>query len=189
MRQGLDYTLHNFRQCLFESGPIELCPAKEWSDDAWPKDQENRTFLPNEGLWTIQEGAAEGTIIGGAYNCLNLLQGSRYFPALRDAILFLECPAEGKATLMALDCSLRSLSFQPGFSGVRGIALGRYARSGGVTREKLTALITANASLKHLPVLANCDFGHITPIWTLPIGGRCQLNARQEKASITLTVH
>jgi len=189
MRKGLDYTLHNFRQCLFESGPFELCPAKEWSDDAWHKDQENRTFLPNEGLWIIQAGEAEGTLVGGAHTCLNLLQGSSYFPPLQDAIVFLESPAEGKATLMALDSSLRALSFQPGFSGVRGIAIGRYARSGEVTREKLTALIGANASLKHLPVVANCDFGHISPILTLPVGGRGRLEATQEKASITVTVH
>ena len=53
----------------------------------------------------------------------------------------------------------------------------------------LTALIAANHSLKHLPVVANCDFGHITPIVTLPIGGQCQLNAKRDNASIALTVH
>jgi muramoyltetrapeptide carboxypeptidase len=189
MRKGLAYTLNNFRQCLFESGPLQLCPANEWSDDAWFKDQENRTFLPNEGMWTIQEGEAQGTLVGGAHLCLNLLQGSPYFPPLRDAVLFLESPAEGKATLMALDSSLRSLSFQPGFSGVRAIAIGRYARSGGITRDHLTALIAANSSLKHLPVVANCDFGHITPIVTLPIGGHCQLVAKKDDASITLITH
>ena len=189
MRKGLDYTRDHFCKCLFENGPFELLPAKEWSDDVWHKDQENRTFLPNEGVWVIQEGYAEGIVLAGAYNCLNLLQGSKYFPPLRDAILFLECPAEGKATVMALDSGLRSLAFQPEFSGVRAIAIGRYARSGGVTREKLTDIITSNPALKHLPVIANCDFGHISPIVTLPIGGRCRLQAEKPRAVITLTEH
>jgi muramoyltetrapeptide carboxypeptidase len=26
-----------------------------------------------------------------------------------------------------------------------------------------------------MPVIANCDFGHTTPILTLPIGGLCRI--------------
>jgi hypothetical protein len=51
--------------------------------------QENRTFHDNEGFWAIQEGEAEGTIIGGNHFVLNMLQGTSYFPPLREAILFL----------------------------------------------------------------------------------------------------
>jgi len=189
MRQGAEYTIHNFRQCLFTSSPLELQPADKWSDDAWVKDQENRTFHDNEGFWAIQEGAAEGTIIGGNYFALNMLQGTSYFPPLREAILFLEQPANGKATLMELDAGLRSLTFQPEFPNVRAIVIGRYAKSGGVTRENLAALIAEIPALHHLPVVGNCDFGHISPILTLPIGGRCKLHVSKGKASITLTAH
>jgi muramoyltetrapeptide carboxypeptidase LdcA involved in peptidoglycan recycling len=188
MRKGADYTLRNFRECLFSDAPLALQPAGQWSDDAWHKDQENRTFHANEGFWAIQEGEAAGTIIGGSYWCLNMLQGSKYFPSLRNAILFLEHPAEGKATLMGLDSGLRALSHQPGFSEVRAIVLGRYAGNV-VTRENLTALLREIPALADLPVIANCDFGHTTPICTLPIGGRCQLQARNGQASITLTDH
>lgn len=177
MRRGADYTLHNFRECLFGIVPHILQPADTWSDDAWHKDQENRTFHAHDGFWPIQDGEAEGTILGGSYWCLNMLQGTNYFPSLRDTILFVEHPAEGKATLMGLDSGLRALSFQPEFSGVRAIVLGRYARNGGVTRENLTALVRQIPALKHLPIIANCDFGHTTPSVTLPIGGRCQLQA------------
>ncbi|MGD0463598.1 MAG: S66 peptidase family protein [Tepidisphaeraceae bacterium] len=189
MRQGADYTLHNFRQCLFGNSPFDLRPADKWSDDAWHKDQENRTFHSNEGFWAIQDGEAEGTVIGGTYRCLNMLQGTKYFPSLRDAILFLEHPAEGKATLMDLDSALRSLSFQPEFSEVRAIVLGRYAQNGGVTRENLTALVGQIPALNHLPIIANCDFGHTSPIATLPVGGRCELQVTKDRASVTFTAH
>lgn len=156
MQQGADYLLHYFHLCLFKSDPVELKPAENWSDDAWHKDQFNRTFHVNEGFWTIQKGCAAGTIIGGSCFCLNLLQGTRYFPSLKDAILFLESPSEGKATLMALDATLRALSFQPDFSQVRAIVLGRYARSGGVTREKF-------------------DFDHPRYSFAESLAGCCQL--------------
>jgi muramoyltetrapeptide carboxypeptidase LdcA involved in peptidoglycan recycling len=186
MRKGADYTLECFRKCLFESAPFALEPAPEWSEDPWHKDQENRTFHPNEGIWPIQEGEAEGTIIGGNCWCLNMIQGSAYFPPLRNGILFLEQPAEGKATLMALDSTLRSLSFQPGFSDIRAIALGRYQSSGGVTREKLAKLVGEIPALNRMPIVANCDFGHTTPIATLPIGGECRLKVTNGIASIIL---
>ncbi|HYG35876.1 MAG TPA: LD-carboxypeptidase, partial [Clostridia bacterium] len=151
--------------------------------------QERRTFHGAEGFWGIQDGEAEGTIIGGSYFCLNMLQGTRFFPSLQEAILFVEHPANGKATLMELDGALRSLSFLPDFPQVRGLVIGRYARSAGVTREKLVALLEGLPALRRLPVIANCDFGHTTPVLTLPIGGRCRLVVTQGNASITVTEH
>jgi len=189
MRQGAEYTLRAFRQCLFENAPIELRPADKWSDDAWPKDQEHRTFHDAEGFWAIQDGAAEGRIVGGSCFCLNMLQGTDFFPSLREGLLFLEHPANGKATLMELDSGLRALSFLPEFARVRAVVIGRYARSAGVTREKLAALVGGIPALRHLPVIGNCDFGHTTPVLTLPIGGRCKLEVSEGKASIVLTEH
>ena len=189
MRLGAEYTIHHFRECLFTDAPLELQPADKWSDDAWGKDQQNRTFHDNEGFWAIQDGEAEGTIIGGNYFGLNMLQGTSYFPPLREGILFLEQPADGKATLMELDAGLRALSFQPEFPNVRAIVIGRFAKSGRVTRENLAALVHEIPALHPLPVIANCDFGHTAPIVTLPIGGHCRLYVSKGRTSITLTHH
>lgn len=188
-RQAGDYTSRNFQDCLFSDAAIELCPAPQWSDDGWSKDQEHRTFHAAEGFWAIQDGEAEGTVIGGSYYTLNMLKGTDFFPPLREAVLFVENPASGKATLMDLDGGLRALAFLPEFAKVRGLVIGRFARSGGVTRENLTVLIGEIPALRHLPVIANCDFGHTTPMVTLPIGGRCKLVANQSQVCITLTEH
>jgi muramoyltetrapeptide carboxypeptidase LdcA involved in peptidoglycan recycling len=80
---------------------------------------------------------------------------------------------------MALDSGLRALSFQPGFRGVRGLVLGRFASSGGITRENLTELVGAIPAVARLPIVANCDFGHTTPILTMPIGGQCAMQVNQ----------
>lgn len=189
MRKGAEYTVNNFRRCLFDEGPLALEPAKTWSDDAWHKEQEKRDFLTNDGLWLVQQGEAEGRIVGGSAWCLNMLQGTAYFPSLSDVVLFLEQPGEGKATLMALDSALRSLAMQREFSQVRAVVLGRYSRSSGVNQQNLAKLIGEIPALRRLPVAANCDFGHTTPVATVPIGGRCKLLLDKDQAKLTLLEH
>ena len=189
MRKGCDYLRRYFRACLFEAQPFEVVPSSKWSDDNWIKDQENRHYHPNDGWWSINDGEAQGIVLGGAFVGLNLLQGSRFFPPLENAILFLECPSEGKSTLMNLDMAVRALTLQPGFGGVRGIVIGRYARESGIDRERITALIKNIPALANLPVIANCDFGHTTPILTLPIGGHCRIRVRDGDSGIWIDKH
>jgi len=189
MHQGRDYLERYFRACLFDAQPFEAVPSSEWSEDNWLKDQENRHYYPNEGWWGINEGEAEGTVVGGAFIGFNLLQGSRFFPPLADAIVFLECPSEGKSTLMNLDMGVRALTMQPGFNRVRGLVIGRYARDGRIDRAKMTAMIKNIPALAKMPVIANCDFGHTTPILTFPIGGRCRIRAADSACGLTIDVH
>lgn len=188
-RHGTGYTLESFRRCLFDDAPYELRPSETWSDDAWHENQERRTFHPNEGPWCIREGEAAGTIVGGGLGCMNLLQGTPYFPPLRDTLLFLEQPPEGRATLMSLDSGLRALAMQPGFEGVRGVVLGRFARSAGITRENLAALVRGIPPLARLPVAAHADFGHTSPAATLPIGGRGALRVSPDGTTIRIERH
>jgi muramoyltetrapeptide carboxypeptidase len=189
MRKGREYLERYFRACLFEAQPFEVVPSSEWSDDGWIKEQEKRHYHPNEGWWGINAGEAEGTVLGGAFVGLNLLQGSRFFPPLENSILFLECPSEGKSTLMNLDMGLRALTMQPGFGGVRGIVIGRYARDGGIGRERMTTMIKNIPALASMPVIANCDFGHTTPILTLPIGGQCRMRAGASACGLWIDTH
>jgi muramoyltetrapeptide carboxypeptidase len=184
MKKGFEYTMQCFQKCLCCEEPFSVHPSETWSDDVWTKDQENRTFFPNDGYWCISEGMAEGTAIGGNHRGLCRLQGSEFFPPLSGAILFLESPADGKGSLMAFDYCLRSLSFQKGFKGIRGIVIGRYQGSANINRENLTELVREIGSVSGIPIVANVDFGHTTPVMTIPIGGRCLLNVREEESSI-----
>jgi muramoyltetrapeptide carboxypeptidase len=189
MRKGCDYLRRYFQTCLFEAQPFEAVPSPEWSDDNWIKDQENRHYHPNDGWWGINDGEAKGIVLGGAFPCMNLLQGNRFFPPLENAILFLECPSEGKSTLMNLDMSVRALTLQPGFGGVRGMVIGRYAGDSRIDRERMSAMIKNIPALASLPVIANCDFGHTTPILTLPIGGHGRIRVSDGACGIWIDVH
>ena len=186
MRRGADTMLSGLQTMLFDAATQVLTPAERWSDDNCVKEQEQRTFYTNEGYWAIQPGRASGTIIGGNTLALNFLQGSRYCPAFEETILFLESPGEGKASLIALDKGLRALTYQPGFDGVRGIVIGHYPTSAGVTCEKLRALLAAIPALRELPIAAHVDFGHTTSVTPIPLGGWCDLVVEEGAVRITL---
>ena len=63
-KRGFDYSLDYFKKCLFSDEPFEVLPSKDWSDDLWANNQENRKFMKNDGFWIINDGEATGKIIG-----------------------------------------------------------------------------------------------------------------------------
>jgi muramoyltetrapeptide carboxypeptidase len=189
MRKGFERSAEWLHDCLFTADPCELAPSETWADDAWWRDQENRRFRRNDGFWCLQPGEAEGPIVGGGVHCLNALQGTPFFPDVDGAVLFLESPGQGKASLMAMDGALRSLVLVPAFRGVAAVVLGRFPSSAGVSREGLQRAVGGIEGLARLPILANVDFGHTTPAMTIPIGGTCRILASDDGSKISLLVH
>lgn len=186
-KKGFDYTLEYFNKCLLSVEPFDIVAAPQWSDDRWANDQKHRNFFLNEGYWVLREGEAEGTIIGGNLNTLNLLQGTEYMPDLRDAILFLEDDDETRPEVF--DRDLQSLIHQPGFDRVRGIMIGRFQKASNMTQALLRLIIASKRELAHMPIIANVDFGHTTPQVTLPIGGTTHMYARQDDVSLSILRH
>jgi muramoyltetrapeptide carboxypeptidase len=187
MQRGNEYSVSSFYECLFENREIEVSTSLEWSDDTWYLDQSKRSFLKNEGLWVLNEGSASGTLVGGNLCTLNLLQGTEYMPALERSVLFIEDDHESKAC--NFDRDLESLIQQPGFSGVRGIVIGRFQKESVVTREMLRQMIKDKPKLAGMPVIANADFGHTSPMITFPVGGEVQISTAGDRAPIVITRH
>lgn len=184
MKKGLEYTLDFFQKCLTSAEPIAIAPADFWSDDPWYREQEQRTFYPNQGWHVLQEGTAEGTIIGGNLCTLNLLQGTSYMPSLQNSILFLE--DDSLVFPEVWDRDLQSLLQLPDFGGVRGIVIGRFQKESQMTREKLAYIIQTKPELRGIPIVADLDFGHTTPMFTFPIGGKAKLSVKYGKAELIL---
>jgi len=187
MKKGFDYTLECFKKCIIENKEINILPSKEWSDDAWYIDQDKRDFIKNNGYLVINEGSAEGTIIGGNLCTFNLLHGTEFMPSLKNSILFLE--DDDVSNDVTFDRDLQSIIHQPGFSGVKGIVIGRFQKKSEVTNEKLIKIIKTKEELKNIPVIANADFGHTTPICTFPIGGKAIFMANKKEVSLKIIEH
>lgn len=190
MEKGLEYTTDYFLKCLTSNDSIEILPSETWSDDSWYIDQENRAFIKNEGYVSIQEGEATGDIIGGNMSTLNLLQGTPYMPSLRDKVLFLEEDSlTGKATLKTFDRYLHSLMGQQDFEHIKGIVIGRMQKDAECTIEDIQEMFASKSELTHIPIIANASFGHTTPIFTFPIGGRAKIISTKGNSSITILTH
>jgi muramoyltetrapeptide carboxypeptidase LdcA involved in peptidoglycan recycling len=187
MKHHFGYTETGFRSCVMEDGPITLAPARQWSDEAWFLDQEDRHLEPGTGWWVLQEGEADGIIVGGNLCTLNLLQGTPFMPPLGDSVVFAE--DDGQVRPWDFDRDLVSLLQQPAFGGVRGLVIGRFQKVTGMTRDLLTQIVASKPGLAGLPVIANIDFGHTTPILTFPVGGTVELRAESSAPRLTITSH
>lgn len=182
-----EYEMKYFEKMFFEVDEIEIESSKEWSDDLWFLDQENREFISNDGMFVINEGEASGDIVGGNLCTLNLLQGTEYMPNIENKILFLEDDnMAGKIFLMEFDRNLQSLIQIPEFKTVRGIVLGRAEKECIMTKEKWIKLIKNKPELANIPVIAGADFGHTTPIFTFPVGGYAKLSAKENNIKLTI---
>ena len=190
MIKGNDYTVYYFKKCLMAENPFEIKPSEEWSDDKWYLNQEDREFLKNDGAIIVNEGEAEGKIIGGNLCTFNLLQGTEFMPSLKDSILFLEDDnIVGDLFIKEFDRNLQSLIHQPEFLGVGGIILGRFQGSVDDSNDKIVKMIRSKKELENIPVVANLDFGHTSPIFTFPIGGIARLSARKDGIKLEILEH
>lgn len=182
-----DYTMDYFKKCLMSDAPYEIEAAPAWSNDKWYLDQDNRELIPNEGPWPIVEGVAEGRIMGGNLCTLNLLQGTEYFPDISNSILFLEDDEGTDDNLF--DRDLESLFSTLAAETVRGIVIGRFEKKSAMTREKIERLVAIRSYLKGIPIVANADFGHTSPIITFPLGGEAKLVVGKNKIQCVVTEH
>lgn len=180
MIKGCEYTIENLKKMIIGEGKNEIKPSPEWSDDLWFLDQEKRSFIKNEGWWVIRSGSAEGKIIGGNLGTFDLLLGTPYRPAFEaDTILFIEDCFTSGGDAGAFERNLQALMYQEDFKNVRALVIGRFQKASEVSREKLEFILD-KPQLKNLPIIANVDFGHTTPLLTLPIGGSARITPRNE---------
>ena len=71
---------------------------------------------------------------------------------------------------------LQALAQRDDFKNVNAVLIGRFQKASKISKDFLQAVVDNIPQLKGLPVIANLDFGHTTPIATLPVGGECEIN-------------
>lgn len=191
-KNGFEYTLEYFKKALFEDGEWTVEPSKQWTTSKWFLDQDNIDWIKNEGPIVLQGGTAEGHIVGGNSGSIQLLYGTDYMPNLRGAIVFVEdikVEEDGHdASIEIFSRDFGHLLRLPGADEIKGIVIGRFSDKAVVTTEQLQEIISRRADkLKGVPVIANADFGHTYPMFTLPIGGHAKIRADESGTAITLT--
>ncbi len=135
-------------------------------------------LVPQENrIVTLTGGIAEGRLVGGNLTLLQCLIGTRYFPDLSGAILFLEDVGEA---LYRVDRMLAHLQLAGAFRHLAGVVVGRFTdleRSGADGALGFDEVLANFFTPLAIPVAYGFPVGHAGEQWTLPLGVRAQLDA------------
>ncbi len=191
MKEGADFTKEYFFKCMESDDPIEIGISEFYTNDDWAKNQDYRTYIKNPGTRVFHPGSCEGTILGGNLCTLNLLQGTDYMPNLDDTFLFIEddklaglkFPGEFARNFQSLlHC------FKPG--QIKGLVLGRPEEGTNMNAGVAKDIIEQLEELRDVPVVYGFDFGHTSPAFTFPIGGRAKMTAKENgEIALVITQH
>ena len=176
---GFDFTLNYFKKCLMQDEEFALLPSAEWSDDLWYVNQEQRTFHNNPGPTVIYDGQATGELIGGNLGSLSLLFGTPYMPSLAGKILMME--DDEADTYKIIDRNFESLLQQSDADQLAGIVIGRFQNASEMDEEKIKRLLALRPQLQRIPVITQLDFGHTSPLATLPVGGLMSIDTSKQE--------
>lgn len=166
---------------LFDAEPIKLVRSNYW--------RKSKKSLARTRPWKVlEEGRAEGALLGGNLGTFYLLQGTEYQPRFnKNFILCVEDDSQsGKFSAHEFDRRLESLLQLPGArQNLKGLIVGRFEADSKVSLPD-TEFILKRMKLENVPIIYDMDFGHTKPMLTLPIGGRVSIDASGTKPEIKL---
>ncbi len=173
-----DYQTAMWQQAMTKS-QYQLTSSSHFSDDLWFDKSLPRNLTENK--WRVyNEGEATGTIVGANLSTFGLLQGTEYFPQIKDPILVVESAEEDDYFEFSRDlASILQVIKTP-----KAVMIGRFPKVTGMTEDLLLKILAKHPILKEVPVMYNLNFGHTQPIMTFPLGGK----AKVETKSRTITI-
>lgn len=134
----------------------------------------------------LQEGSAEGVLLGGNLTMLCALLSTPYMPDLDGALLFVEEVGEAPYRVDRLFAQLRLAGV---LDRIGGLILGAFTGSDpqpGRPSLPLREVIRHYAGLVNGPVAAGLVYGHLRPKAILPIGVRARLTVDEPGATLTV---
>ncbi len=189
-----DYTRHWLKKVLFDSSAIgRIEPSPGWTSEYLEWEEKNwttrRELKPNSGYELLQgSGIVKGRLIGGCIDVLEMLKGTELWPdadCWKDSILFFET-SEDKPEPAYFEYWLRNYGSQGILSGAKGIIFGKpYDNKYYEEYNKvIVKVVREELKLHDLPVLCNMNFGHTSPIITLPYGAMAEIDCDNVTFSI-----
>ena len=183
------------RAVVDEARPFDLAPAPQWTQARvdWADEGAQavrRPFQPGDGwVWLQGDSPAEGHLMGGCLEVLDMLCGTPGWPASdlwQGAVLALETSNDVPPPRQ-VGYWLRNYAAQGLLAGAAGLLL---ARPRDYTPELVVELygwvrrVLWEAGREDLPVVANVEFGHTSPQLTLPLGGRARLDPAAGRVTV-----
>ncbi len=132
---------------------------------------------PEEKYYTIQEGIAEGELIGGNLSLTRSMVSGKYSIDFTDKILFLE--ELGFETDPALANNFLYYMKQNGvFDKIKGLWIGNYEHESGIALEKI--IMDVFGDEYKFPIIKSNNFGHTETKTVIPIGTKAKIDTSKE---------
>jgi muramoyltetrapeptide carboxypeptidase LdcA involved in peptidoglycan recycling len=176
--QPFEYTWESFRrECIAGEDNTTIKPSDIFADDAYylRPDNDHRIIQLNRGLCKLHGGSAHGAVIAGHLHSLVALFENGYEIPFSDSVLFVEFSEE--ETAESVGATLKECRDLDIWRKVRGIVVGRFVARDMEERVCYEDVIKNEFADLNLPILYNADFGHSDPMFTIPNGGVCTIDA------------
>lgn len=183
--QILEYTLTYFKKEIAEEAleSSYAVPASDtWTEEFlnWFEKEDMkrpRRLEKNEGYEWLNEGVAEGPLLGGAILSINHLAGTSCWLDPKGTIFFLDLlKEEGALNESAVDSFLTDLDNMGVFTSSAGVII---SRPTGYSEDEIKRLkvVLKRYVKEKCPMLFNVNIGHSDPIATLRYGRVARLDS------------
>ena len=134
--------------------------------------------IENEEYITINDGQAEGELIGGNLSLVHNLVSGKYIVNFKDKILFIE--ELGLETDPALASNFLTYMKQNGvFEQIKGLWIGDYEHESNISLEKI--LLDVLGQNCDFPIIKSNNFGHIETKTVIPIGTKARIDTNKRR--------
>ncbi|KAJ0108110.1 peptidase u61 ld-carboxypeptidase a [Diaporthe amygdali] len=160
-----------------------------------PKSTDLPRLVPSAGWTWLRPGRAQGRLFGGCLTVMARLGGVRgVVPDWRGRIVFLETAMGDNEVsgnpIERVRAGVADLVAQGVFEDAAGLVVGRpFGYDSAEAREKYASVITGllcegRLADNKFPILFNVDFGHTTPMVTLPFDALAVLDSEKDQFAI-----
>jgi len=185
------YSQKWFEKVLFDNSSIGLIEPSDnfcCDENDYPNPNSVKTYHHNNGyLWIQGSGIAQGRLFGGHMGLRELTGTPLEITSkdFKDKILFIEDIAEFFSPTQ-LTNFIKWLGNNGALQQLKGILIGRLCAYQGFDEHKkaLLAVVNKQFGLTDLPIVANMNFGHTSPICILPYGSLAEINCDNKTFSI-----
>jgi len=181
-----DFTLDSFKKAVCQNTPIgTLYNPEKYTEEVlwWETADDRKKEMSQASQYNfITPGSATGRIIGGNFLILCTLIGTKYFPDLKNCILFLEDEGESASSV---DRRLNQLEQVGVFDKINGLIFARPFNFKEGPEERTLKKILKEFGEKHkIPIVCDLDCGHTNPLITIPIGVDATIDSNSNKIEI-----
>lgn len=175
---------------LTSQDPLEAISSPDWWTDEfldWESGEDThraREQRHNPGHVWIRGGIAEGRTIGGCLETLQHLRGTRWWPDFTNAILCIETSEECRSP-ESFDAMFGDFALMGVLDQISGLLVARPYGFDSDQHDRFLGYLEERVAPYSFPVVANMDFGHTTPMMTMPLGVNVRMDGDLEEVSIT----